>query len=332
MKSKLNAQRIAIVVAILFVIAGVFIVVLDWNEIRRIAGQAKWYLLVPSLSFMAVSYICSSFSSSLVFRLFGIKLRFVDLLEISFVSNVVTYLMNVGGVTGISLEFVLMKKQGLATETILAPSIFQQYFNSLMLIALLPTGMFIVITDPAVAVSTRLGLSIAAAVLTFLLIVAGVIFAKAFIRAAIFRGLGRVTRFIIHRNIISALNDFDVALTRGVSLIRHRPKELSMLILLTLGDWASTVICLWFCFYALANPIGAGTLLTGFSLGIAAGFISLVPGGLGVQEGSMTGIYALLGVPVNTAFLAAILFRVIYYFVPFAVSLGFYRKLLRIPQ
>jgi uncharacterized protein (TIRG00374 family) len=75
--------------------------------------------------------------------------------------------------------------------------------------------------------------------------------------------------------------------------------------------------------------MGAGTLITGFSLGITAGFVSMVPGGLGVQEGSLAGIYALFGIPIGTAVLAAILFRIVYYFVPFLVSLGFYRRLLR---
>jgi len=97
---------------------------------------------------------------------------------------------------------------------------------------------------------------------------------------------------------------------------------LALLLALTVVDWVSTVTALWFCFYALGNPIGIGTLLTGFSFGVTAGFISFVPGGLGVQEGSMAGIYALLNVPIRTAVLAAILFRVVYYFIPFLASLG----------
>lgn len=329
MKLKLNAQRIAIIVVVLFIIAGILIVALDWNAMRRVINQANWSLLVPALLFMVISYTCLSFSSARVYRTFGINLGFADLLEISFVGNVITYLMNVGGVTGVSLEFVLMKKRGIATENILAPSLFQLYFGSLMLIALLPTGMFIVVADPAISGNTRLGLSIAAGILTLLLIAAGIILVKASVRSAILRGLNRATHFITRHDISSALNDFDTAMTRGVSIIRHRPALLSMLLMLTIGDWASTVVCLWFCFFALGNPIGIGALLTGFSLGIAAGFISLIPGGLGVQEGSMTGIYALLGVPVNTAFLAAILFRIIYYFIPFLISLGFYCRLLR---
>ena len=43
----------------------------------------------------------------------------------------------------------------------------------------------------------------------------------------------------------------------------------------------------------------------------------------------MAGIYALFGVPIGTAALAAILFRIVYYFLPFLVSLGFYHRLLR---
>ena len=43
----------------------------------------------------------------------------------------------------------------------------------------------------------------------------------------------------------------------------------------------------------------------------------------------MAGIYALLGIPISTAVLAVILFRIVYYFLPFLASLGFYRRLLK---
>jgi len=70
-------------------------------------------------------------------------------------------------------------------------------------------------------------------------------------------------------------------------------------------------------------------LLTGFTLGITAGAVSMVPGGLGIQDGSMAGLYALLGVPLQKAVLASILFRLVYYLVPYLVSLIFYGRLLR---
>jgi uncharacterized protein (TIRG00374 family) len=101
------------------------------------------------------------------------------------------------------------------------------------------------------------------------------------------------------------------------------------MVTLTIVDWASTVAALWFCFDALGDPVDIGTLTTRFAVGISAGFISFVPGGLGVQEGSMAGIYALFGVPIETAVLAAVLFRIVYYFIRFVDSLGFYHRLLR---
>jgi hypothetical protein len=55
----------------------------------------------------------------------------------------------------------------------------------------------------------------------------------------------------------------------------------------------------------------------------------MIPGGLGVQEGSMAGIFALLGVSFDRAVLASVLFRVIYFFVPYLISLTLYRGLLR---
>jgi uncharacterized protein (TIRG00374 family) len=264
-----------------------------------------------------------------VFRAFGNRLNLKDLMEIGFVSNAVTYLMNVGGVTGVSLQFVLMKKRSLATEDILAPSLFQLYFSSLMLIALLPIGLFNILTSNTISGGAGLGVGIAAGILTLFLIGASVLVFITSVRSAIFRGLSRLVRFTIRRDISSSLNEFDQTMTRGVALIRQRPLVLALLLALTVVDWVSTVTALWFCFYALGNPIGIGTLLTGFSFGVTAGFISFVPGGLGVQEGSMAGIYALLNVPIRTAVLAAILFRVVYYFIPFLASLGFYRRLLQ---
>lgn len=329
MKLKLNIQRITIIIVVLFIIAGVLIIVLDWHDIRNVIGQANWWLILPAFLFTALSYYCLSYTMAIVSPLFGIRLGFRDLMEISFVSNVVTHLMNTGGVTGVSLQFVLMKKRGLATEDVLASSLLQLYFSSVMLIALLPIGLISILVSHRLSSAGSLGIGIAAGIMALLIVLAGIIMFAGPFRAAVFRGLGRLIHFVTRREITNELNDFSQAITRGISLLRRKPFTFGMLLLLAVGDWAGTVAALWFCFYALGTPIGLGTLLTGFSLGITAGFISLVPGGLGVQEGSMTGIFVLLGVSAQAAVLAAILFRIVYYFIPFLASLGFYHRLLR---
>jgi hypothetical protein len=68
-------------------------------------------------------------------------------------------------------------------------------------------------------------------------------------------------------------------------------------------------------------------LFTGFVIGVMAGVLSALPAGIGVQDGSMAGVFALLGVGFEEAVLAALLFRGVFYVVPYIVSLGFYWRL-----
>jgi uncharacterized membrane protein YbhN (UPF0104 family) len=60
-----------------------------------------------------------------------------------------------------------------------------------------------------------------------------------------------------------------------------------------------------------------------------AGFISALPGGIGIQEAMITGLAVLQGSSFAQAALAAILYRILQTFLPYLVSLGFYPYLLR---
>jgi len=92
------------------------------------------------------------------------------------------------------------------------------------------------------------------------------------------------------------------------------------------------IAALAFCFKALAIPVHLGVLITGFNFGITLTVISLIPGDIGVQEASIAGILAIFGIPFSQGVIGAILFRVVYYFVPFIFSLGFYWNLLKEKQ
>ena len=70
-------------------------------------------------------------------------------------------------------------------------------------------------------------------------------------------------------------------------------------------------------------------MVTGFAIGIAVGVMSMVPGGIGVQEGSMAGTYHLLGMPLEEAVVLSLLFRVIFQLVPLALSMSLYWRVLR---
>ena len=142
---------------------------------RQVIGQANWLLLASSLLFTGLSYICLSISLAIVFRAFGIKLDFNYLLRMGFVSTVVSYLVNIGGAAGLSLQYVLLKRRGLATQDIIAPSLFLLYFNGLMLVVLLPVSLLYILFSRQLSSGAALGISIATGILVLLLVIATII-------------------------------------------------------------------------------------------------------------------------------------------------------------
>ena len=326
---KPSRQRLVIGIVVALVLIGLLVVVLDWREVRKILGETDWKLVPVALLFTAISYTCLSFSFALVNQAFGIRVGRRDLTEIGFVSIVLNHLISAGGAAGYSVRFLLMGSQGTTLKDVLAASLFYSYFDSLGMLALLPIGLLYLFVKHPLSGGASASVGVAAVLLIVIFFLASALVFAASLRTALLRALGKAWHFVTHRDLGSALDDFDATMTRGVAAMRGQPLLFALLIGLIVADWAASVAALWFCFDALGDPIGVGVLLTGFAIGVTAGVLSMVPGGLGVQEGSMAGIYALLGAPFHQAVLASILFRVVYYLVPYVVSLGFYWRLLR---
>jgi len=85
-------------------------------------------------------------------------------------------------------------------------------------------------------------------------------------------------------------------------------------------DWALTITILWSAFRSVHYPIAPGLVVIGFGVGILFSLVSLVPGGLGVMEGSMTAVFVSLSVPLEPAVVAVLIFRLVYYVIPLLVS------------
>jgi uncharacterized protein (TIRG00374 family) len=222
-----------------------------------------------------------------------------------------------------------MKLYGVKMRDVIAASIMHFYLTSLDMLAFLPVGFVYLLLHAKVArgVAVILGLMTMLGAVTFLA-ATGLIFVPSK-RGPLLDLLTRLAQRFLRRDIRSTLDNFDETLKRGAAAIRERPLTLVIVMVLTLVDFVSSVIVLGFCFDALGPPIRFGVLLTGFVIGVMAGVLSMVPGGIGVQEGSMAGIFVLLGTSLSQAVLAAILFRAIYYFLPYFASLGFYGRLVR---
>jgi uncharacterized protein (TIRG00374 family) len=321
--------RMLIGLMVLFAFLGIAAIFMDWKEIRKLVGQADWRLIAFVLLFTALSYTCIGYGFATANRIFGVRLSQPRLAEIGFVSLALNNLLSAGGAAGYSVRFLVMRGQGVSISDIVAASVFHSYFTSLAMLALLPIGLANLYLHGTLPPGGTAGVGIAAISLMVVFAFATALLFLHPLRRAVLDLLGRAWRKIRRGRPLDAFQEFDSTLSYGVNTIRARPQLLVLLLLLIMMDWSSSIMALWFCFDALGEPLDPGVLITGFALGITAGVLSMIPGGLGVQEGSMSGIYALLGVPLPQAVLAAILFRVIYYFIPFFISLGFYWRMVK---
>ncbi|MFY9814614.1 MAG: flippase-like domain-containing protein [Dehalococcoidales bacterium] len=306
---------------------GAVIIFLDRKEVVQLEGKANWSYLVIALGFVAASYLLSAISTVVMLRIFGVKYDKSYLLRVGFVSNVLSNLIAIPA--AVALRLLVLGRHGVTQSQNIGASLLLSYFKNLVFFMLIPLGLiYIIFSYPLVFGG------VAVMILIILILVIGIAVATFIMfndraRAAILKIAGRVWHFITRRSIEPALNNFRDAVTLGITVLKHKPKSALLLAGLIIGDVAAMIAGLDFCFKALAIPVHLGVLITGFNFGITLTVISFIPGDLGVQEASIAGILAIFGVPFSQGILASILFRVLYYFVPFVVSLGFYWSLLK---
>jgi uncharacterized protein (TIRG00374 family) len=310
-------------------ILGALAVLADWKEVRIALEHSRFGPVSFALLFTAVSYLAIAYGFASIGKLFGLRVSRRDLVLVGFASSAMSNLVALGGAAGYSLRVSVLNRRGIPAAEVLGPSLFHSYLNTMFLVALLPVGLGILLKRHPLSPRAELEIGAVLVLLVMFLVLGALLLCLRAFRVAVLRRIEAVWRRLSRKDATRVFRELDETLTRGIAAAARRPTTLLLPVTLVVVDWAACVVAVGFCFDALGSHVTPGVLLTGFAVGVAAGLVSMIPGGLGVQEGSMAGIYALLGIPFEQALLASILFRVVYYFVPYFASLGLYRSMLR---
>jgi uncharacterized protein (TIRG00374 family) len=321
-------NRLVTMVVLAITIVGMVLIASDWQEMRNVLVEADWRYLPLVLIFTFFSYAFYSYAYAVVSQMLGIKMGKSELAEVCFISTIINHVLTTGGVVGYSLRYVLMKMYDVSLKEVLSSSILHYYLTSLDMLTFLPLSFIYLLLNAQVPRSIAIALGLMTLLFAFVLIIFTGFILFPSRRRTMISFLGGVVKRLIRRDIDSWLTQLDESLSRGTEAIRQKPLRLVWIMLLTLFDFACSIIAMGFVFEALGPPVKAGALVTGYVIGIMAGLLSMVPGGLGIQEGSMAGIYAMLGVRVEQAVLTAILFRFLYYLLPYLLILPFYNRIL----
>lgn len=330
MKRRLSRQQTILAITIIaFVALAVLAVALDYKQVSQVLGKSNWALTVVALVFTMVSYVCLSAGYVIINRAFGVPVGWGHLFQVGFVSSALNNVLAFLGAAGHSLRLALVRHPSGRGGEVLAASLFHSYLNNVMMFLLLAIGLVILLASNIVYGGGAVSLALICGVLILSLALATAMLFIARLRWWLIRRVAWLWRLVTRRDLMPFMNELSHSLTHGLAALGRQPGTTIAVLALMLADWAFAAVALWFCFAALGSAPGVGVLLSGFGIGISAGNLSFLPGGLGVQEASMAGVFALLGRSFGQAVLAAVLFRVVYDFVPFFLSLSLYGRLLR---
>jgi uncharacterized protein (TIRG00374 family) len=321
--ARLRANVPRITFAVMLVALAVAIA-LDWNRMKPALHAANWSLLPFCLLSAFLSYACGSGSYTLVNRALGLRASRARLFLTGFINMAANNLLPLAGVAGYSTSAVLLGEGDIPQRDILAASLFNSYLYVVSGVTFIPLSLVALLLTHGFPDRTRIALLTLACALALMSVLAFLLVFRARFRTRALNWLGRVASRLTRRDFSSAFARFENTLDAGLSLLGRRPGRLALLLSLLVLDWLFTIATLFAAFRAFGVAVSPGVVLSGFFVGISAGALSMIPGGVGVQDASMAGIFVLLGVALEPALLATILFRTCYYFVPFgAALLGF---------
>jgi uncharacterized protein (TIRG00374 family) len=312
------------------VVLGVLLVISQADQIWLAIEHANWAELPGALFFTIAGYTCMGLAFAYVSQMIGIRMRLRDLAEIGFISSIINHVVAAGGVAGYSVRYILMNRHGATMNDVAAASLLHFYLTSLDMILMTPIALGYLMLNANIPQSVAVLLGAMTILLTVGAILATLLIFSQNLRQPILRTLAVLAKKVFRRDLTAEMEKFNQTVTTGVRAMYNEPRKLILIMLLTLLDWVASVIVLSHCLDAFGEPVPIGIVITGFVIGMVAGVLSMIPGGLGVQEGSMTGVLMLLGVSFEQAVLGAILFRAIFFIFPYLVSLLFYRRLMRL--
>lgn len=306
----------------------------DLGKLWKTATGINPFLLVIPVAFALASYVTMSLSYEGIARAAGARVAFGEMFKVTVVGNTVNYIVTTGGLSGFAFRMYFFIRMGVPSGTAVVISLVQTFITNVILLFFVVFGFgYLLLTHEV----EGFAFGTTTALLSVSVLATGVA-----VMLLLNRELRRRSLFVmaeaanafLHRFLPDrkparvSIWRFQRNLNRGIEFLLQRKRRMIIPTLWIVADWAATILILYSAFRVIGSPVPFSVVVVGFSVGIVLSIISLVPGGLGIMEGSMAAIFVSLSVPLETAVVAVLIFRVAYYFLPMLISLFFFRNML----
>jgi uncharacterized protein (TIRG00374 family) len=294
--------------------------------------------LIGPLAFSFLSYAAMARSYQGIADLADQRLPFLVWLRITFVSNTVNYVVTSAGLSGFAVRMFLLSQYGVAPGRAVLISLVQTFLTNFTLLFFILGGFVSLMIRQQLA-----GVALVAATIVLSAFAGALVYALVLV---INRRLRRLTLFWIGRTAHRVLRRFAPGRTpelvrfwryqhnldRGIEFLLSRKRGMIAPTAWITFDWVLTSGILWAAFRGVSHPLPWGLVMVGFGVGLFFSLVSFVPGGLGIMEGSMSAVFVSLGVPLQKAVVAVLIFRLTYHVLPLFVSMFLFHGVFRAAQ
>ncbi|NIQ37302.1 MAG: flippase-like domain-containing protein [Proteobacteria bacterium] len=321
----LSRPIIKILVALIIGFGLVF-TISDIHKIARVTQKIQPFFLFSALVATVLSYLFIGLALKKLLELVDVTLSFKEMFAISWVSTALNYLVSTGGIGGLTMRILLLRKKRIPfTETFLASFVHTLLLNG-VLIGFVMFGFAYLLTTKGLRLYHHVTSgAVLALTLTLSVLATGSLINKAFRDRFIdffYTWINRISVKLTKRTVFekASLFEFKEEFHQGISLILAQKRDMVLPTIYVFLDWFCCLFALYWSFVAIGHSISPGILLVGFAIGLFVSLFSLIPGAIGIMEGSMAAIYYSLGVPLEVAIVAVLIYRIVYYLFPFVTS------------
>lgn len=306
----------------------------EGTQVLREIRELRMGPVLLALLAVGAAYGSTALSFSGLFALTRFTVPFGPLFSVTLISSTFNYVVSSGGLSSLAVRAYLFKAHRVPYSVTVPVSAAQSMVTNIVLALLCAGGLahLVALRGPVPGVGVGLLVVLVGTLLALVGIWALGFFHAGF-RAAVLAAverlgtlLGRIPPF---RFLTAArLAGFRSNVERSVRLLHRGWLQLLVTFFWVLMDWFFTILALNFCFQAVGERLSWGLLLLGFALALLTSTLNLVPAGLGVTEGVVVGVFVHLGLDAEKVMVSTLLFRLLYYILPLAVSAALYLETL----
>ena len=326
-----------LIFALVLMIGFVFIIT-NITEVQSIAdtlrqGEMRYIFISVVLIFIWILTIAVSYW--IVYRGVGLEEKYERIVVLSSASFFVNVIAPSVGVGGLAVFIAEGRRRGYSTARVTVASVLVVLFDYLGFLCVLALGLVVLIrrnnlgTSELVASAILLIIAFIYIMLLFLGLKSGDSLGRVLARAAHY--INRLLWPLLHRQYLSEsrAHEFAQEASSGLALLRQKPINLILPLILGLFSKIILAAILLCMFLAFNVPFSAGTIVAGFSIGYLFVIVSPTPAGIGVVEGALTLGLSSLGLSLGAATVIALAYRGVTFWIPLLLGMFSFRWLSR---